>query len=317
MKKVVIKVVFFIGIYSILLAGMDILSMVPPANRVIAKITNSSIDRTGSAEIEPRISWVQEQDATQYLIVGDSVGNQLFFGLRENNSEYCIATCNQAVTMAGQYILISEYIKNHESVEGIYMFMVPQTLGSDINTKLSYSYFVMPFIKNGYQDYLEDTTKDKLKETFGTFFLQPMIIKAIDFSCVNRKIYLNLMNEKKEQKTGKSEISDITEVYLRKIDSLCRERDIKFWLLPAPVEDTLDSHQQIEDIRTEFEKRELDQIFPDFFGNIQYYPEKEFGDHTHFAGIYAERSCLNEKIENMINKDNRLRNLRETYENVK
>lgn len=90
-----------------------------------------------------------------------------------------------------------------------------------------------------------------------------------------------------DQKELDSEISDITKNYLRKIDSLCRAQNIQFYLLPAPVEDTLESYQQMERIETEFEERGLNQIFPDYFEQIQYYPEKEFGDHTHFP-VYMQ-----------------------------
>lgn len=313
MKKFIIKLALFVFLLGIFLTGIDILSMIPPINGYCAKLTNSSTDRVGSAEIEQRIVWVQEENESTRLIVGDSVCNQLFIGLQGVNDDYCIASSNQAATMLGQYILINEYIKKHEQVEDIYLIIVPGTLASDINTRLSYQYFVMPFLGNGYGNYLDDDINKKLDETFGSFFLRTGIIKAIDYSCINRKIYLNLINSEVEAESENNRVADITSEYLIKIYELCKEKNIEFHLIPAPVADIPKRHEQIETLEREFNEAGLGELFPDYFEQICYYPEEEFGDETHFAGVYTEQRYYNQKIKDIIKANPDLDDLENVY----
>ena len=286
--------------------------MVPPVNRYIARLTNSSVDRVGSGEIEPRLNWVRESNNSTRLIVGDSVGNQIFIGLRGINEEYCIATSNQAVTMAGHYILISEYVKTHENVDDVYLIIIPQTLCSDINTRLTYQYFVMPFLGNDCQDYLSRDIGKKLEDKFGSFFLRKEIIRAIDLSCVNRKLYLNFISGKAE--TGEEKIiSYTTYEYLVWIRELCMEEGINFYLLPAPVADTRENHSAIAMIEEEFEKLGLNKQFPGYFEQIQYYPAEQFRDGIHFGDQYTDRTYLNRMIEDIVNKSEDITGLRAVY----
>ncbi len=297
MRKFIKKISLFLIILILIIIVIDVFSMILPFNGYIAKITNSSTDRVGSGEIEPRIAWVQQEDNSKNLLLGDSVGNQLFINLRGINEEWCIATSNAGIMIPGQYILMREYVRCHRETENVFLVINPFSLYSNVNTRLSYQYFVMPFVGNGYSDYLSDNMKSELKEKFHPLFLTKPMIKCIDYSCINRKIYLNAIYSEEQKKDV---IPDYTLEYLNEFIIFCKENNINFYLIPAPIADTQENHVRVQELSEQFEKHDLDKIFTDFLEEIQYYPAEQFYDGTHFAEEYAKQDILNEKIYDII-----------------
>lgn len=66
-------------------------------------------------------------------------------------------------------------------------------------------------------------------------------------------------------------------------------------ILPIGVSDISERRAKVENLEIAYRATELNMLFPDYFDQIHYYPEEQFGDGIHFVGVYEEQSSLNEK----------------------
>ena len=299
MKKFYFKITLFIALIATILVACEYLSVREPFRTWIAEWTDSEsfiTGNVGSDEIKPYISRVQTSDGTTKLLLGDSVGRQLYVGLQDYNEDMAIVGSNAAITMAGQYILAAEYIENHPDATDIFLVVLPESLCRSFDTKWGYQYTVMPFVETGTLGRLDQDTLDIMKSVYGEFFMKEDVVYKIDRSAINRKLYLNVLKEHSESYVPKSKFA-LAEQYLMKMYELCNENGITMHLYACPLADN--RVQEIEAMKREYEETELYQIFPDFMDNIYYYPVEQAADGVHFSGDYANQEFYNEIIQKM------------------
>ena len=89
-----VKVTIFILAIVVLLTGFEILSYDDDYSMPIARLTYSDTYLThmdGPDWIVPLIDKVQEKDDSHILLLGDSVGRQMFMDLADINDDVCVA----------------------------------------------------------------------------------------------------------------------------------------------------------------------------------------------------------------------------------
>lgn len=315
MKKRYLKHGLFLLGALLLVVLIDVLSVWDVTDSYVAKVTDTDMSRYGPGEVEPALEIVKSEDETSVLLLGDSVANQLFEGLIGANEAYCITPVNRAITVAGQYILIREYLDHHADATDVYLVVIPDTLASTIDEKLAYQYVAMPFIENGYEDDLNETVMQELKAQYGKLFLQKEVLYLIDHSGINRKLYFHYRSDSEKQSewaplfgSGAEDeegektqvLSEISADYLEKIHLLCEERGVKVHLLTPPVADTKNRHEEQAQLASELKEHGLDRFFPDYCSGFLYYPEEMFSDGIHFKEEYKNRDTMNPIIEKMI-----------------
>ncbi len=301
----------FVLILILLLAALDIASVKGPLRGYIHKLANLDGGRFGYDEVTPYLTTIGEPDASTKLVLGDSVANQLFEGVMYNDPDYCIRPINRAITFAGQYILIKEYLSGHPDATDVYMVVYSGTIASDIDADLAYQYVAMPFIINGFEGDLDETVMGKLRSTYGSFFLKPAVLDYINNSGLNRYLYLNAVSGINDMKTGirgatqkkNGAVSDTTIDYLNKIYDLCAERGVRVHLLSTPLCDTPERRSECEEIRAVFEETGLNDLYPAYCEGFVYLDEGMFMDQVHFAPEYKNRETLNPLILDMIAVD--------------
>ena len=237
MRKFVLKSLIFTIFFLCLVVFLDYLSTKEKYRFWFADLTDSRgyiEGNVGAAEILPYIKKVQEKDDSHILIVGDSVSHQLFNNLNEYNPDCCIVGSNGAITAAGQYILVNEYFKNHNQVSDVYLLFLHESFVRTFDTKWGYQYVVMPFAETNTLNELDEDTIDILRHTYGDVFLNPKVVKAIDDSAVNRKIYLNSLAKISKGYSQNSKY-ELAEKYISKIKNLCDENGTEFHLLACPT----------------------------------------------------------------------------------
>lgn len=299
MKKFYLKIFLFVTFIAMILVMCEYLSVREPFRTWIAEWTDSESFITGNVgadEIKPYISKVQTSDETTKLLLGDSVGRQLYVGLQEYNEDVAIVGSNAAITMAGQYILAAEYIENHPEATDIFLVVLPESLCRTFDTKWGYQYTVMPFVETGTLDRLDQDTVDIMESVYGEFFMQEDIVYKIDRSAINRKLYLNMLKEHSDSYNPENKFA-LAEQYLMKMYELCNANDVNMHLYAGPLADN--RVQEIEVMKREYEETELYQIFPDFMDNIYFYPVEQAADGVHFSGDYANQEFYNELIKKM------------------
>ena len=317
----------FVLILILLLAVTDMASVKGPLRGYIHKLANLDGGRFGYDEVTPYLTTIGEPDVSTKLVLGDSVANQLFEGVMYNDPDYCIRPINRAITFAGQYILIKEYLSGHPDATDVYMVVYSGTIASDIDADLAYQYVAMPFIINGFGDDLDETVWNKLKSAYGSFFLKPGVLDYINNSGLNRYLYLNSVSGIDEMRSrireavpGKNgnvqdteasgdaaitsgAVSDITVDYLNKIYDLCSEHGVKVHLLSTPLCDIPERRSECDEIRAVFEETGLNDLYPAYCEGFVYLDESMFMDQVHFAPEYKNRETLNPLIEDMIAVD--------------
>lgn len=297
MRKFYSKITIFLLLLALFLGTVDYISMVDPWRKVLAKYTDSeefiSVN-VGVAEIKPYIEKVQTKDDTTILIIGDSVCKQMFDGLQQYNEDMCITGSNAAIAMTGQYILARKYIENHPGVTDVYMFLLPGSLRATFDTQWGYQYTVMPFVETDTLKLLDNNTIEAMESVYSEFFMRPLVVEWIDKSAINRKLYLNMLDDTKEGYQQKTSY-EIAEQYIKKIYDLCQENDIELHLYPCPVVES--QRTSIENMKEEYTKTWLYTKFPDYLDKVLFYPDEQARDGVHFGGDYASQKYYNEKIK--------------------
>lgn len=303
MGKLFKKSLLLSGILFALILSMLLLSAKSPYREKMAYWTMSEDYPAGEGEVEAYIQSVRTEKDYTKLILGDSVCNQLFNNLQEYNGEYCIVGNNRGLTMAGQYLLMNEFLNTHENVTDVYLIVGLDALESEIDITYGYQYVVVPFSRIGVLDELEDETLDEMADTYGTLFLNPTVAVTIGDSSVARKLYLNYLKQKyaTENPTAVTygNLSDTTVLYLNKMYEMCDSKGIALHLLPDPLADTEYRREQADLLLTQFEETGLKERFPEYFSMIQYYPLKQFVDGVHFGEGYNNQTVYNEKIQEL------------------
>ena len=302
MRRFVAKSILFCALFGMLVFCMACLSATERFREVFAYLTESSDYYAGPEdEVAEYIGFVREEGDYTRLIVGDSVCNQMLNNMHDRNTEYCIAGNNRALTVAGEYLLVREFLELHEGITDVYLIIGLDALQADIDTTYGYGYVVIPFLRERMLQNLEEETLDEVEERFGYLFVQRPVAMLVGNSSVNRKLYSTYIKDHTPvvPYTGQIELSNLAATYLVKINTLCEEYGAVLHLLPDPLADNESRHIQEEGLKIDFAVRGLDELFPNYFNEIMFYPDEQFGDGIHFGEPYNEQSVMNEKIREM------------------
>lgn len=299
MKKFVGKMALFLCLFLAVLLLLDILSAKPTFREWLAAVTGSSDYPVAKMEVDEAIEKVKAQPAATKLVIGDSVCKQLFDGLAEENRDYCFAGNNRAVTIAGEYVLIKEFLEQHRDATEVYLFVGLDALQTELDVEFGYQYVMIPFGNAGLLPEFEEETRQQMRELYGAFFVQEPVIRLVGDSSVNRKLYLNYLKDtgtvkSTEETNGK--ISEITAYYLPRIAALCEDAGVSFYLLPTVFAEEEDRRSQAQLLEQSVKQWGLEAYFTEYFSNMAFYPPEQFLDGVHFGGEFEEQEELNRKI---------------------
>ncbi len=305
MKKFYIKLFVFGGLYLGIVCSFLVLSAQEKWSGLIEVATKSEdyvFEGYGTSEIIPFIERVQEKNGYTKLVIGDSVCHQLFERYYEINDIYCISGSNQAISLAGQYILAEEFVKNHENVTDIYLLLSMGSLATDFGAQLGYQYAVMPFVETDTIDNLDKYTLDEIADVYGSFFCLKPIVKIIDGSPLNKKLYLNALAKKEEMFPSESDgvISQVTYRYLEKLCVLCENEEIELHLIPVPHADSDERHKLEEQIRYKLDVDGDSLGLEEYLDQLVYYPEWMFRDGIHFDEKEVDEDFLREVAKEIL-----------------
>lgn len=299
LKRLYIKIILFCTVLTGFFVGLGVLSCLDGLNRIIAKVTDSSeYLYSGTEEITPYIESVREKNGYTKLILGDSVCHQMYNDLQQFNEEICIVGSNGAVTMTGQYILLHEFLENHNNVSDVWLILIPGSLERSYDRYYGYQYAVLPFAKENTIELLLPATKDKIKDAYGSFALYPMFTKIMNRSALARKLFFSYTyNNCTAYDTDC--VASISEQYICMMNSLCEKKGARLHLLPGPVADTEDTRKYMEIFTNVYNESELGRLFPEYCEQVCYYPSEFFKDGVHLGKPYDNQQAINTLIREM------------------
>lgn len=292
MKKLFLKMGIVILFVLAFLIVLEIGSLCPKTSGFINRLTQSEeyvSEGSGYDSVNPKIERVRADDGTTVLVIGDSVANQFFGSLDSEYPEVCVITSYAAINITGQYMLAMEWLNNHEDATDVYLIMLPTSMARTFDTYWTYPHGVIPFALNDMLVYLDDETMDQMGSVFGKVFLKKPVVRLIQDSAFNRKMYLNYLDLYREDYVQGNSF-EITEKYLLKLKFECEMRGVEFHLLASPAGNgQIEEHKQLHE---EFAQTHLEEIFPGYFDSIYYFPGDMTSDGQHLSPEYATRETM-------------------------
>lgn len=274
MKKFLKKTAIFFITFIILVEAFCFLLIV----------TNLYFINYPGSEIYTAINKSKEKSPSKILLLGDSVGRQLFPNTINNDSINSLAT-NQAIGMVGQFLLLNNYLKSGNEVEKVIILFTPFSFDNNLNQEYTYHYFLKPFYNAEYTAYFSETVKGQIKKIPYHNFVQVPHIKVTSWApAVDKKDDVDY-----------TFLSPVSKEYLKKIKALSMQYKFQLDIIPTPV--SIENKPLIESMdRNEITSNNLNHEFKNYFKDIIYLESAEFGDKIHLTTPEKYR----EKFKNMI-----------------
>jgi hypothetical protein len=231
---------------------------------------NNKYQRTVAGnEIYYSITKSKKQHAAKKLVLGDSVGKQLFSNTTNTDSVNSLA-CNQSIGVVGQYLLLNNYIHAGNKLDTVYLFFHPTSFGNNLNQEYTYHYFLKPFYTHEYQPLFTPTIIAQInKIPYANWCHTPYVLTsnwAPNYVCNDVVNYTFL--------------SPISVEYLTKIKQLSAQYNFVFIIVPTPV--SISFKTEIDAMqKAEIANAKLTNEFANYFNTIEYLNNNLFKDSIH------------------------------------
>ena len=222
----------------------------------------------GGGEVYRAILKSKKKVNFRKLLIGDSTAGQ-FFDNRDEDEDYYSLTCNQAVSICGQFLLLDNFLKAGNRPEEVYMLFTPESFCDNMNQTVTYHYFLKPFYREEYQSQMTRNAIDQIRQIpFHEFSQLPFIISpawAPDYE---------------PDRSIDSFLSPISIDYLTKIDSLRSAYGFNLYLVPAFVSES--RKERIASYKTDGIKDSvIARSLTTYLENAEYLPDNCFKDDIH------------------------------------
>lgn len=218
------------------------------------------------------------------LILGDSTANQ-FYNCKEDDPDSAYSlSCNQAIGMVGQYILLNNYLNAGNRPDTVYLVFTPFSFWDNLDQVYTYHYFLKPFYYDENKPFMTKTVIEQVKKIPKYWACHIPFIQttawAPDFH---------------EEKRDYSFLSPISKEYLTKIDSLSRTHHFELAFVPTLVA------RQWQDSVSHFNRREFARCrFEDklntYLDEIKFLDDSCFVDDVHLAYPNVYRHLLDQRM---------------------
>lgn len=220
-------------------------------------------------EVYLSIDKSKQKSKARKVLLGDSVGKQLFDN-NENNDTINSLACNQAISLAGQYFLLHNYIAAGNKIDTAYVFFVPFSFNNNLNQIYAYNYFVKPFYRDEYKPLMTPLVKRQIaKIPYTEIAWYPGIVTngwSPDYNAADPVNYTFL--------------APVSIEYLHQMAALAKENHFKLVMRCGPI-----SYKRKNEVaaldQTEISKSNLQAEFEGYFESITYLDESNFSDGIH------------------------------------
>ncbi len=211
----------------------------------------------------------KQKKKVKKILLGDSVGNQLFSNKHNTDTVNSMA-CNQSIGMVGQFLLLNNYINAGNEIDTVYMLFSPFTFRNNLDQVYTYHYFLKPFYNDEYKPLFTETVNTQIQKIpYHAFCRNPLILTtnwAPDFTAKDKHDFTFL--------------SPISIEYLGKIKELSIKHGFKVILVPPPL--SLNKKTDIEKLdKAEINKTNMVPEFETYFSGFSYIADNNFSDGTH------------------------------------
>ena len=226
----------------------------------------------GEVRAAVKVSKTKTNKKIKKLILGDSTGHALYPSEREYDSITSMA-CNQAITFAGQYFLLKNYLETNKAnlPKEIIFLLTPGSFGNDVDI-FAYQYFLKQFPIIEYKSLYTDHLYSRIKSIP---FYWTANLPFIQTSGYTPRVSVPAYTERLS-------MSELTYEYLVLMDSITKEYHIPFELRSTPVRD--DRKNEIENVAQNLYSigsARFSHLLKPYVESITYYPSDLFVDPVH------------------------------------
>ncbi len=220
------------------------------------------------------------------LIIGDSVGYQLYPNNKENDSINSLA-CNQAIGLVGHFLLLNNYLKAGNRPKEVYLLYNPFSFDDNLNQVYTYHYFLKPFYTDEYTALFSESVQNQInKIPFHALSHEPSILTSnwaptIDTTDIEPSFF----------------ISDISVDYIQKMVNLSHQYGFTFQIIPPPTR--VSNQPKTERLKAALSNLNgsLTSLFKDYFNNIVYLNDTCFKDDVHLNNPNLSRPLIEEMMK--------------------
>jgi len=223
MKKIISKILIIFALSFIIL---NIVSYLIISNSILSnKFKIYSI----GAEVYNAIALSNKVHASKRtLMLGDSVAKQLIDQNISIKTDTIDLTCNQAISLAGNYDLLLNVLKYNKQVRRIYLLYRVNSFENNLNQKWTYNFFILPFYRRHEATFTVNTQEIVQTKLYWLFYRLP-IAKVLP-------VFGNIDYSDKYKDTKQDiKLSATSIEYLKMIQEVCRAHNVDFKILPVPV----------------------------------------------------------------------------------
>ena len=260
-----------------------LLIVLPPELYKIFTDANYTNAPGGEVRAAVRVSKTKTNKKIKKLILGDSTGHALYPSEKEYKNVASMA-CNQAITFAGQYFLLKNYLEtNKENLpQEIVCLLTPESFGNDVDI-YAYQYFLKPFPIIEYKSLYTDHLYSRIKSIP---FYWTANLPFIQTSGYTPRVAAPAYTERLA-------MSELSYEYLMLMDSITKEYNILFKLCSTPVRD--DRRKEIENVAQNLYSIGspcLSDLLKPYVESITYFPSDLFFDNVHMKDTVTPEDYL-------------------------
>ena len=251
------------------LAFVPLLIILLHVRPLILIYTEKYKDTVAGSEIYHSIFKSKQKKKTRKILLGDSVGNQLFSNKTNNDTINSLA-CNRAIGLVGQFLLLNNCFNAGNKIDTVYLFYLPFSFSNNLDQIYTYQYFLKPFYHYEYYKMFTQTVKQQVhKIPYWILCQYPYFLTSNwspDFVTKDKLDYTFL--------------SPISVEYLAKMKELCSMHNCKLIIISPPVRNSKKSFLDNLDT-SRIGKNNLSDVFRNYFENIIYLDDTNFIDQVH------------------------------------
>ena len=243
--------------------------------------TNKYEEEVNGGEVYQAINASKKKGKRKKLILGDSVAKQ-FSESDIDTGIYLNLASNQAISLVGQYCLLSNYIHTKNKIDTLYLIYHPLSFSNNLDNSFTFHYFEKPFYGEEYMKFFTEEVKTQIEKIPFHYLAKYHPVLTSNWS----------PNYSSEEQ-NKPFISNISRIYLEKIEILCRLNNIHLIILSPPI------NQKFKNEFSEIIKSNTNLRLKSYFEQLNYYPESYFlPDHIHLNKIGLTRFSFQELLTN-------------------
>lgn len=257
MKKFIIRNINFILLFLIFTYALA----------YIVKTTNLYKEFVNGKEIYYSIQKSEQKNNSKKLLLGDSVGNQLFPNSKNDEPINSLA-CNQSISLVGHYILLKNYLNSGNHVDTVFLLYAPSSFSNNLDEKYTYHYFLKPFYKKEYKTvFTEEVNRQIKKIPYYRFCRLPYILTtnwAPDYGLENNT-----------EEISNTFLSPISVEYLKRIRNLSKKFDFEFIILAPPINEKKKT-KLLSINRKKISDNDLEGLFTNYFQGMRFLNDSNF-----------------------------------------